>query len=129
MLASLIEFFMLKSCQRYQLALPQISKSTLKQLMNNPWPGNVRELANRIERFVLLGDEQELLLDTKVNHGGDKDNFEFMLPNNGLDWEEFEKHCLSQALNLNQGNRTKAAQFLNMSYKAFLYRLDKHGLT
>lgn len=125
---NLIEFFIVKSCQRYQLAKPQISKAILKQLMNNSWPGNVRELSNRIERFVLLDDEQELVLDINSNNGSEADKFDFVLPQVGLDWEVFEKQCLSQALNMNQGNRTKAAQFLSMSYKAFLYRLDKHGL-
>jgi DNA-binding NtrC family response regulator len=127
-IANLIEFFLLKSCQRYQRAKPQISKATLKLLMNNAWPGNVRELSNRIERFVLLDDEQELLLDINTTHRGEADKFEFSLPQTGLDWEVFEKQCLSQALSMNQGNRTKAAQFLSMNYKAFLYRLDKHGL-
>jgi DNA-binding NtrC family response regulator len=127
-IASLVEFFMLKSSQRYQLAKPQISKATLKQLMNNPWPGNVRELSNRIERFVLLDDEQELLHEINPNNGGKGDTLDFTLPQTGLDWEMFEKQCLSQALSMKQGNRTKAAQFLSMSYKAFLYRLDKHGL-
>ena len=125
---NLIEFFIVKSCQRYQLPKPQISKATLKQLMNNSWPGNVRELSNRIERFVLLDDEQELVLDINPNNDGEAHKLDFALPQTGLDWEMFEKQCLSQALNMNQGNRTKAAQFLSMSYKAFLYRLDKHGL-
>ena len=124
----LIEFFLTKSCQRYQMAKPELLKSTLKQLMDYPWPGNVRELSNRIERYVLLADEQELLTDTAPPLAADP-NHVFCLPAAGLDWESFEKQCLAQALERYQGNRTRAAQLLNMSYKAFLYRLDKHGLT
>jgi DNA-binding NtrC family response regulator len=124
----LITFFLAKSCQRYQVVQPDIQKPTLKQLIDYPWPGNVRELSNRIERFVLLADEQELLADTKPTLSVAESNHHFRLPESGLDWEVFEKQCLGQALERHQGNRTKAAQFLNMSYKAFLYRLDKHGL-
>lgn len=124
----LIDFFMHKSALRYKTEKPKISKTTLKQLMDYPWPGNVRELSNRIERFVLLDDEHELIADTHLAHmTGDEHSF--ILPKQGLDWEAFEKDCLAQALNTHQGNRTKAAQFLNMNYKAFLYRLDKHGLS
>jgi transcriptional regulator with AAA-type ATPase domain len=46
-----------------------------------------------------------------------------------LDWEAWEKACLSQALQRFNGNRTKAAQCLKLNYKAFLYRLEKHGLS
>ncbi|SQH76247.1 conserved protein of unknown function, might belong to Two component, sigma54 specific, transcriptional regulator, Fis family [Shewanella benthica] len=40
--------------------------------------------------------------------------------------DEFEKNCLKQAMNKHQGNRTKAAKFLELSHKAFLYRLEKY---
>ncbi|MGS2719118.1 sigma-54-dependent transcriptional regulator [Paraglaciecola aestuariivivens] len=123
----LISFFLAKTSQRHGVALPEITKSTLKQLIDYSWPGNVRELSNRIERFVLLADEQELLVDSHalaLSH--DKG---FNLPEGGLDWEAFEKQCLSQALIKHHGNRTQAAKFLNLNYKAFLYRLDKYGLT
>ena len=36
---------------------------------------------------------------------------------------------LKQALDMAGGNRARAARLLDMPYKAFLYRLDKHGLT
>ncbi len=35
---------------------------------------------------------------------------------------------LQQALQLAQGNKTKAARLLQLSYKAFLYRLEKYQL-
>ena len=53
---------------------------------------------------------------------------EFSLPDSGIQWEEFEKSCLEQAMNRHQGNRTKAAKFLGLTYKAFLYRLEKYQL-
>ena len=126
----LIEFFVQKNSQRYQVEKPEMNKSALKALMEYSWPGNVRELSNRIERFVLLQDEEELLPKGSPNlPGAYTDSDGFSLPEDGLDWEVFEKSCLAQALKRQQGNRTKAAQFLNMSYKAFLYRLEKYGLS
>lgn len=124
----LVDFFIHKSCQRYGIAKPTLSKATLKKLMDFAWPGNVRELSNKIERFVLLNDEQELLSIADSATTQSSNQTEFVLPEQGLDWEAFEQNCLRQALTKHQGNRTKAAQFLGMSYKAFLYRLDKHGI-
>jgi transcriptional regulator with PAS, ATPase and Fis domain len=124
----LVDFFIYKSCQRYNIPKPELSKATLKGLMDFEWPGNVRELANKIERFVLLDDEQELLNIADVATTQPANQTEFVLPAQGLDWEAFEQNCLRQALTRHQGNRTKAAQLLGMTYKAFLYRLDKHGI-
>ena len=46
----------------------------------------------------------------------------------GLAFEELEHSVLQQALSASQGNRAQAAKLLKMSYKAFLYRLQKHGI-
>ncbi|GAB5382504.1 MAG: sigma-54 dependent transcriptional regulator [Aliiglaciecola sp.] len=122
----LISFFLHKSSHRYKIEQPKVSREAMKALLNHTWPGNVRELANRIERFVLLGDEKELVEQPESISFAKSDTFQ--LPDEGLDWEAFERDCLDQALARHHGNRTKAAKFLNLSYKAFLYRLDKHGL-
>ena len=124
----LVDFFIHKSCQRYKLPKPVLSKATLKRLMDFEWPGNVRELANKIERFVLLDNEQELINIADSTTIQPTNQTGFVLPEQGLDWESFEQNCLRQALKRHQGNRTKAAQLLGMTYKAFLYRLDKHGI-
>ncbi|MDD4863933.1 MAG: sigma-54 dependent transcriptional regulator [Alishewanella agri] len=121
----LIQHFLQKSQQRYQLPAAELSKAALRQLMDYPWPGNVRELANRIERFVLLADERELLADLNtaatVSSG-------FILPAEGLNWQQHERDCLLQALSRSNGNRAQAAKLLQLPYKAFLYRLEKYQL-
>jgi DNA-binding NtrC family response regulator len=122
----LIEFFLQKGCNQYNKDKPSISSAVLKKLIEYSWLGNVRELSNRIERFILLNDEDELLANMRFNQNvGPND---FTLPDEGFNWDSFEKDCLAQALQKCQGNRTKAAQFLTMNYKAFLYRLEKYGL-
>lgn len=127
----LIQHFMQLQQQRYRLQLPPLSKKALKALIEYPWPGNVRELSNKIERFVLLQDEQELLADLQPavsaktvlhHHEG------FVLPASGIHFEALERSCLEQALQLSDGNRTKAARLLQLNYKAFLYRLEKYQL-
>lgn len=128
----LINHFINLNCKRYNCKPVEMEKAVLKKLMDHRWPGNVRELSNRIERFILLGDSDELLqgIDIQTNitvpcfSGTD-----FELPDEGLNWEEFEKHCLSSALMKTNGNKTKAAKLLHLPYKAFLYRLEKYALS
>lgn len=121
----LIQHFLQQNQKRYQLTAPALSKTALKRLMDYYWPGNVRELSNRIERFVLLGDEQELLsdLNSKVT-----DITGFTLPEAGINWQQHEKAFLQQALQRCAGNKTQAAKLLQLPYKAFLYRLEKYQL-
>ena len=50
------------------------------------------------------------------------------LPAEGLEWDVMEESLLRQALERASGNRAAAARLLGLSYKAFLYRLEKFGL-
>jgi len=124
----LIEHFTKLASSRYHTEVPTFDKAILKQLLDYHWPGNVRELGNRIERFVLLGDSDELIYDM-TSRPDSQTEWLFTLPSDGLNWEAFEKQCLSDALTQCQGNKTKAAKFLQLGYKAFLYRLEKYQLT
>ncbi|AQS35632.1 response regulator with CheY-like receiver, AAA-type ATPase, and DNA-binding domains [Shewanella psychrophila] len=123
----LVEHFLKLHSGQYKMEQAKLSANTLKQLLDHPWPGNVRELSNRIERFVLLGDEEEMLEELS-SQPKPLNTSQFSLPEEGIEWEVFEKDCLEQAMNKHQGNRTKAAKFLGLSYKAFLYRLEKYQL-
>ena len=127
----LINHFIAINSRRYNCEPINLDKPILKQLIDHAWPGNVRELSNKIERFILLSDQDELLSGlspTAGNQGNSNNDGTFQLPEEGINWEDFEKHCLSQALQMNSGNRTKAAKFLQLPYKAFLYRIEKYQL-
>ena len=80
-----------------------------------------------------MGDEQELMSDISNNQAKDSQRVEssgatFNIPASGLVWDEFECQCLQQALDMTQGNKSKAAKLLGISYKQFLYRLEKFNL-
>jgi len=127
----LIEHFVQLHSKRHGCQIPLLSKENYRVLLEYHWPGNVRELSNKIERFVLLDDWQELangLRNCEQQLLGGTALIDFSLPMAGLNWDAFECQCLADALKQNNGNRTKAAAFLQMSYKAFLYRLEKYQL-
>lgn len=127
-IGKLIDFFLVKFSRQYQLEKPIISPQSLKLLMDYSWPGNVRELSNRIERFILLADEGELVSANQLVGSDSVSESYYRLPDNGIHWDEFEKDILSQAMKKSQGNKTAAARLLNLSYKTFLYRLEKYQL-
>ena len=123
----LVEHLAQRAAARHRLVPAPFPKTVLRALMDRPWPGNVRELAHSVERLLLLGedgapDEADLPAAGPAGSGG------FRLDADGLDWEAHERDVLAQAIELAQGNRARAARLLNLPYKAFLYRIEKHGL-
>jgi two-component system NtrC family response regulator len=126
-IARLVAHFVQSSCRRHSLKVEAFPAALMKRLVDHSWPGNVRELANVVERLVLLAEgsrvsEADLpdgLSGISQGDGG------FRLPPGGLSWEEHERSCLLQALEMSGGNRARAARMLGLPYKAFLYRLEK----
>ncbi|MBI2355163.1 MAG: sigma-54-dependent Fis family transcriptional regulator [Deltaproteobacteria bacterium] len=98
------------------------------------WPGNVRELKNVIERAIILGNDETLLLENlplEITAGaapqGDEPMAAFRLPPEGIDIEEVEKDLIRQALECTEWNQSKAAKKLNLGIDAFRYRMKKFG--
>ena len=120
--AMLIEYFLNKFSRQYQQPPPELGAASLRALMDFDWPGNVRQLSNVIERFVLLKDEQELRA-SLVREGSSR---LVTLPPEGLNFDEVERDLIHQAMLRSNNNRTQAARLLGMTYKTFVYRLEKH---
>lgn len=126
----LVRHFVIVNCRRHELQFEGFSSAILKQFVEYSWPGNVRELANVVERLMLLAEDGKVHTSDLPSEFGSSpnQNHHFKLPPGGLNWERHEADCLRQALALAAGNRARAARLLDLNYKAFLYRLEKHGL-
>jgi len=129
----LVEHFAARAARRHGTSEVAIPPAVLRRLIEHSWPGNVRELANAVERLVLLaegGSARAEDLPEELRPGGERPVLEgaFRLPAQGLSWEAHERDLLRQALELAGGNRARAARLLELPYKAFLYRLEKHRL-
>jgi two-component system, NtrC family, response regulator PilR len=114
----------------------RLSPATLELLEAYPFPGNVRQLENIIERAATLA-EGALLAPAALPASlrGESEPVRpsgavVLAPGFSLDrhLDETERHYLLAALERADGNKTKAAEILNLSFRSFRYRLAKHGL-
>ena len=124
----LVEHFARRARRRHGVSVGPFPGAVMKRLLDHPWPGNVRELGNTVERLVLLAEEGKVSVDDLPAERESRQDGGFKVPPEGMSWEQHEKDCLRQALKHTAGNRTRAAKLLSLPYKAFLYRLEKHGL-
>lgn len=97
------------------------------------WPGNVRELENTVERCVVLNRGGDSLgaadLPEKIRQGSSSAGSSVLrLPAEGFALEELEKLAVLEALERNNWNQTRAAEFLRIPRHTLLYRMDKYAL-
>jgi DNA-binding NtrC family response regulator len=118
----------------------EISREAMEILLDYPWPGNVRQLESAIERALLLCDGDKItpkdlpaeVLSRKIpGKLGDRsaargDRFE--IPNEGINFETFERDLILQAMEKSDWVIAKASKMLGMSYRTLQYRLDKFNL-
>jgi two-component system response regulator AtoC len=129
----LAEHFLKKQCTKYQIPPVSISEEAFEVLAQHNWPGNVRELENVIEHLVVLGKgdvvkPEHLPADIR-QHRSRIANISLKLPEEGISLEDVEKEILLQALEKHDWHQTKAAQYLSISRKTLIYRMEKYGLT
>ncbi len=105
-----------------------------RMLTEYSWPGNIRELKNVIERAIILGNDDTLLLENlpleivaKTSAPSGAPASSFRLPPEGIDIEEVERELIRQALEVTEWNQSKAAKKLSLGIDAFRYRMKKFG--
>jgi two-component system, NtrC family, response regulator AtoC len=131
----LVEHFVDIFNKKMGLKISHISRDARKALLNCPWKGNVRELQNVVERAMILtlGDAitlECLPSDLRVfDRGGpilqaDEETMSLKKASKVL-----EKTLITRALNRTGGNRSQAAQVLEISYPSLLQKIKDYGLS
>ncbi len=118
-----------------------LSSSAIDELVAYPWPGNVRELQNCIERAVILTEGDTIhRRHLNLSFRGAAPPAESADPWAQVDYRgtlgdvtrraigEVERRKIEQALKEAGGDRGRAAELLQVSYKALLAKLKEHGL-
>jgi two-component system response regulator PilR (NtrC family) len=117
-----------------------ISPEAMTRLESYDWPGNVRELENTMERAVALETGREISLkvlpDRIAGYSGSSlgvpEGQAAGFPVDGVDFEKeiaaAERRYLQAALEKAGGVRTRASEFLKISYRSFRHYAKKHNL-
>jgi len=122
--------FLRRYNERLQLGVESIAPAAMRQLADYAWPGNVRELENVIERALVLAHgstiEPEHLAEFVQASDGAAPNPDDLSIKRQT--EQLERILIRRALEQTRGNRTKAAQLLELSHRALLYKIREYGL-
>lgn len=127
----LVDFFLTKYTSLFERSRPVLSHEVLARLAAYSWPGNVRQLENTMKKMVATGDFDVALSDlvdfspdvSRVAPGGSSLKAAARAAS-----RQAERELISRALTRTHWNRKKAAQELQISYKALLYKLKQLGL-
>jgi DNA-binding NtrC family response regulator len=124
-------FFERNKCKLGRLDL-QMPPGLLPYFMRYNWPGNIRELENVLERIVVLNRGPEVTLQDLPEFLRKEStvvgSLKLELPAEGISLDALEKELIMRALDRFEGNQTKAAQYLDLSRKTLIYRMEKHGI-
>ncbi len=133
--------YLLEYNAKFGKSITSLTRDAEKRLREHEWTGNVRELKNLIERAVLMGNGPELtsmdlgLDGNSQNEPRAESDHPKQLPtvsSSGVDLpaviHAIEETYFNQALELADGNESKAAQLLNLSRDKFRYRRQKLAL-
>lgn len=127
----LTRHFIMKYASRFSKPVKGITPDALEALKGYSWPGNIRELENAIERAMILEE-------TGVIRRPSLPICERAALAPAQLWAEelsikkaqeaIEKELIRKALEKTRYNKTRAAQLLEISHRALLYKIKSYGI-
>lgn len=128
----LVEHFLDKYGDLFERPRPKIAEEWMRRLCEYSWPGNIRQLETTIKRIVATGDAEIAMADlVEISRGVPRENqalSQSLKVASRAASRQAERELLSKALERTHWNRKRAAQELQISYKALLYKLKQLGL-
>jgi len=129
----LIDHFVARNNARLGTQIRGLSSEARRALLEHPWPGNVRELENTIERAMVLADGDILdTADLPERLREALDPVAVQLASGELSIKKtttaIEEILIRRALLKTKGNRTRAAEILEISHRALLYKIKDYDI-
>jgi two-component system response regulator AtoC len=144
-----LKYFLEKYSEHYGKKLSMFSEFAVNKMMEYPWPGNIRELENMVKRYVIVGNEAQIIRELATHKpivssfGGmaapvvtAPEITPAMQSSNGVEIEmpslleigrraamQAEREAIERVLAQTRWNRRQAAKILKISYKALLNKL------
>ncbi len=134
-IVSLADYFLKQLNRRFERDTPPFPEELMENLLHREWRGNIRELENLVTRYAILGSVEAAVPNlptkspswpaTRVTRDG-------IIPLKRIAKQairEMEGNLILKALREHRWNRRKAAQALNISYRALIYKIGEAGLS
>ncbi|HEY3403432.1 MAG TPA: sigma-54 dependent transcriptional regulator [Ohtaekwangia sp.] len=123
-IALLAQHYLNYYAKKYHKQVNAIAPEAADKLKRYAWPGNIRELQHAIERAVIMTDspllqDSDFLLSRTVSAAANS---------NTLNLDEVEKTAIVKALNMHNGNISKAADELGLTRASLYRRMEKYGI-
>jgi len=120
----LAQHYLTYYAKKYHKQVKLITPEAMDRLKRYAWPGNIRELQHAIERALIMTDsdtlqESDFLLSRSITSGA---------TNNTLNLDEVERTAIAKALQMHNGNISKAADELGLTRASLYRRMEKYGL-
>jgi len=133
-IALLVEHFVARNNARLGTSVRGLDNEARRLLFEYPWPGNVRELENTIERAMVLAEgDQIVAADLPERVRESQDPVQVHLSSGELSVKKttrvIEEILIRRALQKTKGNRTRAAELLEISHRALLYKIKDYKIT
>jgi len=130
-IAHLLAFFLQRYSEAYHRPVPVLSPATHKLFVEHSWPGNLPELEAAVRVIVAVGNESVAMggLRSLLTRGDNRSNGEktSLKEASRAASREAERELILKVLTRTRWNRRRAAQELQISYKALLYKLKQIG--
>jgi two-component system response regulator AtoC len=133
-IAALAAHFLARHARlRPELGTPRLSDEAREALLAHRWPGNVRELEHALERAVVLAEgpviREDDLPDTVRAPARPGASHVPETLSIKRETRALEERLIRAALEKTGGNRTRAAELLELSYRALLYKIKEYGIS
>ena len=121
----LANYLLLKIIAKYRRDEITFHEKVLEQIEKHAWNGNIREMENRIERAVILCENNQITvsdldLEQITTYEDNQDDIEL---------SAVEKIVIEKILFKNNNNITKTAEELGLSRGALYRRLEKYNIS
>lgn len=147
-----LEYFLEKYSEHYRKRPPKFSEYAVTRMMEYAWPGNIRELENLVKRYVIVGNEAQIIRElsthkpivsslsaqptapaiaapvtsippVQVSSNGTELEMPSLLEIGRRAAMQAEREAIERVLAQTRWNRRQAAKILKISYKALLNKL------
>lgn len=120
----LANHFLSYYAKKYRKDVVSLSSEAMLKLKKYAWPGNIRELQHALERAVIMADSPTLQAsDFLFNR-----SHELLPAADTLNLDEVEKAAVMKAMQLHNGNISKAAEELGLTRASLYRRMEKYGI-